>query len=175
MQQALLMVHGKWFVPNIREIKALILQEAHDCKMAEHGGIHQTLTNIQQHFLWPHMELDVKDYIQSCVTCQQVKARRGRPFGLLQPMPIPAQPWDVVSMDFIVDLPMSRGYNAIMVVIDHFSKQAHFVPTKPPLTALQVAKLFFKHIFKYHGMLVESYQIGIRVLLVDVGKNCSNY
>ena len=68
-------------------------------------------------------------------------------------MPIPAQPWDVVSMDFIVDLPMSRGYNVIMVVIDYFSKQAHFVPTKPPLTALQVAKLFFKHIFKYHGML----------------------
>ena len=98
------------------------------------------------------MELDVKDYVQSCVTCQQVKARRGRPFGLLQPMPIPAQPWDVVSMDFIVDLPMSRGYYAIMVVIDYFSKQAHFVPTKPPLTALQVAKLFFKHIFKYHGM-----------------------
>ena len=98
------------------------------------------------------MELDVKDYIQSCVTCQQVKARRGRPFGLLQPMPIPAQPWDVVSMDFIVDLPESRGYNAIMVVIDYVSKQAHFVPTKPLLTALQLAKLFFKHIFKYHGM-----------------------
>ena len=82
------------------------------------------------------MELDIKDYVQSCVTCQQVKAQHGRLFGLLQPMPIPAQPWDVVSMDFIVDLPMSRGYNAIMVVIDYFSKQAHFVPTKPPLTAL---------------------------------------
>ena len=40
MQQGLLMVHGKWFVPNIKEIKALILQEAHDCKMAGHGGIH---------------------------------------------------------------------------------------------------------------------------------------
>ena len=46
MQQGLLMVHGKWFVPNIKEIKALILQEAHDCKMAGHGGIHRTLTNI---------------------------------------------------------------------------------------------------------------------------------
>ena len=57
-------------------------------------------------------------------------------------------------MDFIVDLPLSRGYNGIMVVIDYFSKQTHFVPTKPPLTTLQVAKLFFKHIFKYHGMLV---------------------
>ena len=66
--------------------------------------------------------------------------------------PVPAQPWDAVSMDFIMDLPVSRGYNVIIVIIDYFSKQAHFVPTKPPLTALQVAKLFFKHIFKYHGM-----------------------
>ena len=119
MQQCLLMVHGKWFVPNMREIKALIWQEGHDCKMVEH-------------FFWPHMELDVKDYAQSCVTCQQVKAWHGQPYGLLQPMPIPAQPWDVVSMDFIVDFPVSRGYNAIMVVIDYFSKQAHFVPSKPP-------------------------------------------
>ena len=57
----------------------------------------------------------------------------------------------IVDVGFAV----SRGYNAIMVVIDYFSKQTHFVPTKPPLTTLQVAKLFFKHIFKYPGMLAD--------------------
>ena len=153
MQQCLLMVHGKWFVPNIREINTLILQEAHDCKMAWHDGIHQTLPNIQHHLFWPHKELDVKDYAQSCVTCQQVKAWHGQPYGLLQPMPIPGQPWDVVSMDFIVNFPVSRGYNSSMVIINYFSKQAHIVPTKLPLISVQVAKMFFKHIFKYHGML----------------------
>ena len=66
-------------------------------------------------------------------------------------MSIPTQPWDVVSMDFIVDLHVSRGYNVIVVVIDYFSKQAHFVPTKPPLAVL-LAKFIFKNIFKYHGM-----------------------
>ena len=55
-------------------------------------------------------------------------------------MPIPAQPWDVVSMDFIVDLLVSRGYNAIMVVINYFSKQANFMPAKPPLIAPWVAE-----------------------------------
>ena len=59
---------------------------------------------------------------------------------------------DLVSMDFIVDLHVSRGYNVIVVVIDYFSKQAHIVPTKLPLISVQVAKMFFKHIFKYHGM-----------------------
>ena len=54
--------------------------------------------------------------------------------------------------DVIVDLPMLRGYNAIMVVINYFPKQATFVLAKPPLIALQVGKLFFKNVFKYHGM-----------------------
>ena len=61
---------------------------------------------------------------------------------------------DLVSMDFIVNFPVSRGYNSSMVIINYFSKQAHIVPTKLPLISVQVAKMFFKHIFKYHGMLV---------------------
>ena len=67
-------------------------------------------------------------------------------------MPIPSRPWQVISMDFIVDLPPSRGYTILMVVVDFFTKQAHFIPAKTPLTTLQVAKLFFKYIFKYHGL-----------------------
>ena len=39
-----------------------------------------------------------------------------------------------------------------MVVVDFFSKQAHFIPPKPHLTSNQVAQLFFKYIFKYHGL-----------------------
>ena len=46
IRQGLLVVHGKWFKPNAREIKALLLQEARDCMMAGHGGIHRTLTTI---------------------------------------------------------------------------------------------------------------------------------
>ena len=50
MRQGLLVVHGKWFVPNVREIKGLILQESHDCNMTVHGGIHQALINNWGHF-----------------------------------------------------------------------------------------------------------------------------
>ena len=55
-------------------------------------------------------------------------------------------------MDFIIDLPPSKGYNTLMVIVDFFSKQAHFIPTKLPLTANDVAQVFFKYIFKYHGL-----------------------
>ncbi|MCO5570945.1 hypothetical protein L7F22_024675 [Adiantum nelumboides] len=67
-------------------------------------------------------------------------------------MPTPSRPWDVISMDFIVDLPESHGFTMIFVAVDYFSKQAHFIPAKPPLTTYQTARLFFKNVFKSHGL-----------------------
>jgi len=55
-------------------------------------------------------------------------------------------------MDFMVSLPPSRGFNAIMVVVDRFSKMAHFISTKDEATAQKISRLFFTHVFKYHGL-----------------------
>jgi hypothetical protein len=55
-------------------------------------------------------------------------------------------------MDFMVSLPPSRGFDAIMVVVDRFSKMAHFIPTKDETTAQETGKLFFTHVFKHHGL-----------------------
>jgi transposase InsO family protein len=49
-------------------------------------------------------------------------------------------------------LPLSNGYNCILVVVDLFSKYSHFVALKHPFTALSVAKLFMKHIYRLHGL-----------------------
>jgi hypothetical protein len=54
-------------------------------------------------------------------------------------------------MDFMVSLPPSRGFDAIMVVVDRFSKMAHFIPTKDEATAQEMGRLFFIHVFKHHG------------------------
>jgi hypothetical protein len=55
-------------------------------------------------------------------------------------------------MDFMVSLPPSRGFDAIMVVVDRFSKMAHFIPTKDEATAQEIGRLFFTHVFKHHGL-----------------------
>lgn len=55
-------------------------------------------------------------------------------------------------MDFIEGLPRSGSYNCILVVVDRFSKYAHFLPLSHPFTALQVAVVFMNHIFKLHGL-----------------------
>jgi hypothetical protein len=55
-------------------------------------------------------------------------------------------------MDFMVSLPPSRGFDAIMVVVDQFSKMAHFIPTKDEATTQETMRLFFSHFFKHHGL-----------------------
>jgi hypothetical protein len=48
--------------------------------------------------------------------------------------------------------PPSRGFDVIMVVVDRFSKMAHFIPTKENATAQETGRLLFMHVFKYHGL-----------------------
>jgi hypothetical protein len=56
-------------------------------------------------------------------------------------------------MDFMVSLPPSRGFDAIMVVVDRFNKMAHFIPTKDKAMTQEIGRLFFTHVFKHHGLL----------------------
>ena len=55
-------------------------------------------------------------------------------------------------MDFIEELPMSNGYNSILVIVDRASKQAIFLPTHTSITSEQLAELFVIHVFSKHGV-----------------------
>ncbi|KAG5717984.1 hypothetical protein E4T56_gene1732 [Termitomyces sp. T112] len=72
--------------------------------------------------------------------------------GQLHPLPIPAARWSVASVDFIVELPDAHGYDAMMVVVDLYGKQAHFIPTHTTCSALGVASLYCKNVWKLHGL-----------------------
>jgi len=98
------------------------------------------------------MKQQIKDAVRECMVCQQAKTERISPASLLQPLHIPHKPWAVVSLDFIEGLPRSGGFDTVLVVVDKFSKYAHFVPLTHPFTALQVAKAFMKEIFRLHGL-----------------------
>ncbi|CAI7881856.1 unnamed protein product, partial [Closterium sp. NIES-54] len=84
---------------------------------------------------------------------QRLKSSTQKKTGLLQPLPVPEQPWQVVSLDFIIGLPStSRGHDSILVVIDKFSKMGHFIPTNATATAEATARLFFDCIITIHGI-----------------------
>ena len=81
-----------------------------------------------------------------------MKAHRHPPVGELHPLPIPDNPWDTVSVDFIVELPDLEGHNVVMVVVDSVTKRAHFIPTFTTITAAGMAHLFIQHVWKHHGL-----------------------
>uniref|UniRef100_A0A8C5MP91 Uncharacterized protein n=1 Tax=Leptobrachium leishanense TaxID=445787 RepID=A0A8C5MP91_9ANUR len=98
------------------------------------------------------MSKTITEYVINCPTCIRMKASRRRPQGLLQPLPVPSIPWSDIAMDFIVELPKSATYDTIMVVVDRFTKMAHFIPLVGLPTAAETASVFIREVFRLHGL-----------------------
>lgn len=129
-----------------------ILQALHSSALGDHSGVNATYQRVKSLFAWPQLKSSVTGFVQACQVCQQAKAEHSRLPGLLQPLPVPSQSWQSVSMDFIEGLPKSMGYDVILVVIDRFSKYGHFIPLSHPYTALQVAQVYMSNVYKLHGL-----------------------
>jgi hypothetical protein len=139
------------YVPK-RNVRELLLKECHGGLLAGHGGAKRTTTFLKKAYYWPNLKDDAEEYVKICLTCQQNRTLNKKQAGMLQPLLIPEGPWESVSMDFMVSLPPLRGFDAIMVVVDRFSKMAHFIPMKDEATAQDMSRLFFTHVFKQHGL-----------------------
>ncbi|GBG64417.1 hypothetical protein CBR_g44302 [Chara braunii] len=94
------------------------------------------------------------EHIKECPTCQEVNSANHLPYGLLQPLPIPEGRWQSISMDFIGPLrpPTPRGHDAILVVVDRFTKRARFVPCRYAISAREVADILFDQVVRDHGL-----------------------
>jgi hypothetical protein len=90
---------------------------------------------------------------RSCNVCAQIKNPHHHLHGLLQPFPIPTSMWSSISMDFIIDLPPFSFYDSILVVVDCLTKMFHFIPYTKIIIGEGTSKLFFNHVFWYHGLL----------------------
>ena len=114
------------YVPN-GSCRLRVVQNSHDTYTARHFGSTKTLDLVQRSFWWPSMRQFVEDFVRTCDTCRRAKMPRHHPYGLLEPLPIPSKPWQSIALDFITNLPVAKGFNAILTVVDRYTKMAHFM------------------------------------------------
>ena len=143
---------GRLYVPESNLLRMEVIQKHHNSPVARHPGYEKTLDLLQCNYYWPGMATTVKEYIARCDTCQRFKGSNMAPAGLLHPLETLSLPWEHISADFITDLPLSHGFDAILMVVDRFSKEVELIPCTKTCSALDMAKLFMHNVWKHHGL-----------------------
>lgn len=139
------------FIPKDSGLIPPLLEEFHSSLLGGHSGVKATLARLSTSFYWPGMHTDVKQFVRVCAVCQYNKNNTHCPYGLLQPLPIPSQVWEEISMDFIINLPSSANKTVIWVVVDRLTKFAHFVALPTSFTTASLASMFLTEIYRLHG------------------------
>ena len=105
-----------------------ILREFHLSRFAVHPGGSNMYHDLRRQYYWSGMKRHVGDFVQRCLTCQQVKAEHQRPVGLLQPLEVAEWKWEQITMDFMTHLPWtSLKHDAVWVIVDWLTNSAHFL------------------------------------------------
>ena len=142
---------GRIYVPKDKPLREQIIKMNHDSVVAGHPGQYKTHELITRDYWWPRIRADVRQYVAGCEICQRTKPHRTRPAAPLQPNEVAKRPWEIVSVDMIGPLPESSGYDAILNIVDMFSKQLISIPTNLELTSSGWVRIYRDRVFVHHG------------------------
>ena len=143
---------GRIYIPKDSRLREEIIRNHHDPPTSVHPGRYKPHKLITRNYWWPGLQWDVNKYVNGCETCQRTKSRRTPWRAPLNPHDVPEGPWETISVNLIGELPTSKGYNRICVIVDRFSKQTHLIPTSMTVTAQGMAEIYRDHIFRLHGI-----------------------
>lgn len=133
-------------------LRGEIITQNHDHIMAGHPGIEKTKELIQREYWWPRLRKDVERYVKGCEACQRMKTSTQAKAALLHLNVIPKGPWTHISIDMVTGLPESKGYDALLVIVDQFSKAIIPVPCNIELSVEGWARILQDHVYAKHGM-----------------------
>jgi hypothetical protein len=150
IENGLLYYKDRLYVPKSQRL--LVYVATHDSPLAGHFGQTKTKEVVKRDYWWPKWSHDVEEYVKSCDICQRTKVPRHGYAGLLNPLPVASKRWSSVTMDFITELPECEGHTSIMVVVDRFTKMAHFIPCTAPVTSERTARLYIDRVARLHGV-----------------------
>jgi hypothetical protein len=150
-QDGLVYFKDRVYIPKDSDLRRRVVQLCHDAPSAGHPGRHGTLELVSRLYWWPGMTRFINQYVSGCDACQRYKSAR-HPRSILQPHDVPEGPWQTMGVDLITGLPPVAGYDAIVVYIDHYSKQVHVLPTTSDADAERIADIHYREIFRLHGI-----------------------
>ena len=133
------------------QLKQNILLELHRSPLGGQSGFLKTYHRVKKEFFWDGLKSDIQKFVVECLVFQQNKVETIKTPGIIQPLSIPSQRWEDISMDFITGLPNSEGWSVIMVVVDRITKYAHFCALSHPFKASTISTMFMETIQKLHG------------------------
>eukprot|EP00253_Pinus_taeda_P017399 PITA_17399 len=142
---------GRLYLCTNSQLKQKILLELHASPLGGHSGFSKTYHRVKKEFFWDGLKSYIQKFVAECLVCQQNKAETIKTPGLLQPLSIPSQRWEEVSMDFIIGLPKFEGKSVIMVVVDRLTKYAQFCALSHPFKADTISTTFIETIQNLHG------------------------
>jgi len=150
-RNGLVFYKGRVYIPKVSELRKRIVRLCHGSLSTGHPGRRGTLDLVTRLYWWPGMTAFVNKYVEGCDTCQRYKPAR-HPRAILQPHDVPNGPWQTIGVDLITGLPQVGKYDAIVVYIDHYSKQVHAIPTTSGIDAEGIADIHYREIFRLHGI-----------------------
>ncbi|RFU81252.1 hypothetical protein TARUN_954, partial [Trichoderma arundinaceum] len=156
LHNGLPMINDKIWVPE--ELRRKVVRAVHVHPLHGHKGIRKTKEQVQRYYTFDGIKKQVQHVVSHCDLCQRAKAGRHKPYGLLQPLPVPERPWESISFDHITKLPPSKEpvtgitYDSIFVVVDRLTKMSYFIPYKEASTAEELAYVFARFVTANHGL-----------------------
>jgi hypothetical protein len=152
-EKILLWFQNKICVPDIPEIKEVILKEAHQTPYSIHLVSTNMYMDLKDVFWWNNMKREIAKYVSEFHTCQRVKAEHQSPAGKLQPLPIPKWKWEEIVMDFVTSLPMIRNQkDMIWVIVDRLTKSAHLLAVNQKDNCEKLTETYVNEVVSKHGI-----------------------
>ena len=144
---------GKLVVPNVGELRSLLMQECHKTPYAGHTGAAKMNALLQRVVYWPGMGRDAKVFVAQCDECQRNKSSTQATPGLLVPLPIPEEVGQTVTLDLMTGFCKTpAGNDCIVVFVDKLSKFTWAAAIRKDITAVELADVFLREWVARFGM-----------------------
>ena len=146
--------NDRCYMPIDLQLRRNLVSQFHDSAMMGHLGQYKTMEAIRKYYWWLGMYTFVRNYVTECAVCQQNKVNT-------HPMTLPltpiksngGRPFSMITMDFITDLPISHGYDSILVVVDYgLTKGVVLIPCTKTFRALETADTLLRNVYQRFGL-----------------------